>query len=143
MVKFLYLCASRAMELALSTFSWNLALTYTLQTQMKSHHRSFSLCVPEVTAIVQQWLRKCSEDERPMNTKACEFCKKLGGDSVQLRLCSKCQTAWYCLIACQHAFSLHSMLCLPDIAFRLALAYLQVPLSAIFHEEHYHPHLIL
>ncbi len=59
---------------------------------------------PEVTAAVQRWLRKRSGDEKPMDTKACEFCKKPGGDGVQLRLCSKCQTARYCSTACQRTF---------------------------------------
>ncbi len=56
---------------------------------------------PEVTAAVQRWLRTRSGDERPMDTKACESCKKPGGDGVQLRLCSKCQTARYCSTTCQ------------------------------------------
>ncbi|PBK89281.1 hypothetical protein ARMGADRAFT_1015455 [Armillaria gallica] len=71
-------------------------------------------CVPEVTAVVQRWLRKRSGDERPMDIKACEFCKKPGGDGVQLRLCSKCQTAWYCSTACQRShWRTHKPLCQP------------------------------
>ncbi|PBK89282.1 hypothetical protein ARMGADRAFT_935781 [Armillaria gallica] len=69
---------------------------------------------PEVTAAVQRWLRKRSGDERPMDTKACECCKKAGGDGVQLRLCSKCQTAWYCSTACQRSrWRTHKPLCQP------------------------------
>ncbi|PBK64143.1 hypothetical protein ARMSODRAFT_893274 [Armillaria solidipes] len=71
-------------------------------------------CVPEVTAVVQRWLRKRSGDERPMDIKACEFCKKPGGNGVQLRLCSKCQTAWYCSTACQRShWRTHKPICQP------------------------------
>ncbi|KAK0245163.1 hypothetical protein EDD85DRAFT_963835 [Armillaria nabsnona] len=67
---------------------------------------------PEVTAVVQRWLRKRSGDERPTDTKACESCKKPGGDGVQLRLCSKCQTARYCSTACQRShWRTHKPLC--------------------------------
>ncbi|KAK0197888.1 ankyrin repeat-containing domain protein [Armillaria mellea] len=71
-------------------------------------------CAPEVTAVVQRWLRKRSGNERSMETKACKFCKKPGGDGVQLRLCSKCKTAWYCSTACQRSHWLtHKPLCQP------------------------------
>ncbi|KAK0475161.1 hypothetical protein IW261DRAFT_1340829 [Armillaria novae-zelandiae] len=70
--------------------------------------------VPEVTAVVQRWLRNRSGDEKPMETKSCEFCKKLGGDGIQLRLCSKCQTARYCSKACQRShWRTHKPLCQP------------------------------
>ncbi|KAK0232656.1 hypothetical protein IW262DRAFT_1258811 [Armillaria fumosa] len=69
---------------------------------------------PEVTAAVQRWLRKRSGDEKPMETKVCEFCKKPGGDGVQLRLCSKCQTARYCSTMCQRShWRTHKPLCQP------------------------------
>ncbi|PBK64145.1 ankyrin [Armillaria solidipes] len=69
---------------------------------------------PEVTAAVQRWLRKRSEDEKPMDTKACEFCRKPGGGGVQLRLCSKCQTAWYCSTVCQRShWPTHKPICQP------------------------------
>ncbi|KAK0245175.1 hypothetical protein EDD85DRAFT_758570 [Armillaria nabsnona] len=69
---------------------------------------------PEVTAAVQRWLRKRSGDEKPMDTKACEFCNKPGGDGVQLRLCSKCQTARYCSTVCQRShWPTHKPLCQP------------------------------
>ncbi|KAG7439536.1 uncharacterized protein BT62DRAFT_700288 [Guyanagaster necrorhizus] len=77
--------------------------------------REFQLkCGPEVTAAVQRWLRKRSGDEKPMDSKACEFCKKPGGDGVQLRLCSKCQTTRYCSTACQRShWPTHKPLCQP------------------------------
>ncbi|KAK0446554.1 uncharacterized protein EV420DRAFT_894181 [Desarmillaria tabescens] len=69
---------------------------------------------PEVTAAVQRWVRKRSGDEKPMDAKACEFCKKPGGNGVQLRLCSKCQTARYCSTACQRShWPTHKPLCQP------------------------------
>ncbi|KAK0446562.1 uncharacterized protein EV420DRAFT_1483997 [Desarmillaria tabescens] len=72
---------------------------------------------PEVTATVQRWLRKRSGDEKPMDTKACEFCKKPGGNGVQLRLCSKCQTARYCSTTCQRShWPTHKPLCQPFTA---------------------------
>ncbi|KAG7439040.1 uncharacterized protein BT62DRAFT_914928, partial [Guyanagaster necrorhizus] len=77
--------------------------------------REFQLkCGPEVTAAVQRWLRKRSGDKKRMDGKACELCKKPGGDGVQCRLCSECQTARYRSTACQRShWSTHKPLCQP------------------------------
>lgn len=59
-------------------------------------------CGPQVTAVVQKWLRKREGVEAPMEEKRCDNCKAdASGKGVKLKMCSACHTSWYCSSQCQ------------------------------------------
>ncbi|KAG6907547.1 hypothetical protein DXG01_008533 [Tephrocybe rancida] len=66
---------------------------------------------PQVTAVVQKWIRKRSGEEAPRVGKRCDSC---GATDKALKNCSKCHVARYCSVACQkQAWGTHKKTCQP------------------------------
>ncbi|KAG6817208.1 hypothetical protein H0H87_011566 [Tephrocybe sp. NHM501043] len=68
-------------------------------------------CGPQVTAIVQKWVRKRSGEEAPRAEKRCDCCS---ATDKPLKNCSKCHVVRYCSVECQRkAWSTHKKTCQP------------------------------
>ncbi|KAJ7280376.1 ankyrin repeat-containing domain protein [Mycena rebaudengoi] len=55
-------------------------------------------CGPQVTALVQKWIRKRAGEEAPRSEKSCDAC---GISASALKNCGRCGVARYCSPECQ------------------------------------------
>ncbi|KAG6877910.1 hypothetical protein C0993_002396 [Termitomyces sp. T159_Od127] len=66
---------------------------------------------PQITAVVQKWIRKRNGQEAPRNEKRCDSC---GASDKPLKNCAKCHVARYCSVECQRKeWSTHREMCQP------------------------------
>ncbi|KAG6879271.1 hypothetical protein C0992_003946 [Termitomyces sp. T32_za158] len=66
---------------------------------------------PQITAVVQKWIRKRNGQEAPRDEKRCDSC---GTNSKPLKNCAKCHVARYCSVECQKKeWSSHKKSCQP------------------------------
>ncbi|KAG5729442.1 Ankyrin-2 [Termitomyces sp. T112] len=82
-----------------------------LEAEGLTPRRSFLMFGPQVTAVVQKWIRKRSGEEAPRNEKRCDSC---GTTEKPLKNCAKCHVDRYCSVECQKKeWGTHKKTCQP------------------------------